>query len=302
MIQNINKSINKQKQTFYTVNEVSELMKFLIAKLPDTSRNSIKSLLTHQQIFVNNQIVTKYNYMLEAGDQVSINKNKPEIANKYHGLRILFEDQHIIVIEKDAGLLSIATDRERQQTAYFILNQHVRNVNPKNHVYIVHRLDKDASGVMMFAKSIEVQKKMQSEWEKSVIDRRYSVVVEGKVEQNEGTITSWLKESIALIMYSYNFDNGGQKAITHYKVLKNNENFTLLEVKLDTGRKNQIRVHMKDIGHSIVGDKKYGATSSPLKRLGLHANILSFSHPVSNEMLCFESPVPFRFIELLSRR
>jgi len=161
-------------------------------------------------------------------------------------------------------------------------------------------LDKDASGVMMFAKSINVQEIMQRNWQQNIVDRRYSVLVEGKIENDEGTHISWLKESSALIMYSYKWDNGGQKAITHYKVISKNEDYSLLEVKIDTGRKNQIRVHMKDLNHSIVGDKKYGSTQNPIKRMGLHAMSLAFTHPITNENLKFESPVPKSFLSLCS--
>ena len=180
------------------------------------------------------------------------------------------------------------------------MDQLERKANRKNRVYIVHRLDKDSSGVMMFAKSIEIQERLQNDWQKAIIDRRYVVVAEGIVENMEGTITSWLKESSALIMYSYKFDNGGQKAITHYNVLKKNEDFTLLEAKLDTGRKNQIRVHMQSLGHSIIGDKKYGATQNPIKRLGLHALLLAFKHPVTGEDMRFETPIPKSFLSLFN--
>lgn len=270
-------------------------MKFLLTQMPDKSRNTIKSILAHRQISVNNQVITKFDYPLEAGQQVKVNWNKVEEEPRYNGLKILYEDPYIIVIDKQAGLLSIATAKERQQTAYFILTEHVRKVNRKNRVYIVHRLDKDSSGVMMFAKSIEVQEILQRDWEKAVIDRKYVVVVEGMVEEPQGTIISWLKESSALIMYSCKFDNGGQKAITHYQVLKKSEDYTLLEAKLETGRKNQIRVHMQSIGHSIIGDKKYGSTQNPIKRLGLHALLLAFKHPVTGEEMRFETNIPKNF-------
>lgn len=270
-------------------------MKFLLTQMPDKSRNTIKSILAHRQISVNNQVITKFDYPLEAGQQLRVNWNKVEEEPRYNGLKILYEDSYIIIIDKQSGLLSIATAKERQQTAYFILTEHVRKVNRKSRIHIVHRLDKDSSGVMMFAKSIEVQEMLQRNWEKAVIDRKYVVVVEGMVEEPQGTIISWLKESSALIMYSCKFDNGGQKAITHYQVLKKNEDYTLLEAKLETGRKNQIRVHMQSIGHSIIGDKKYGATQNPIKRLGLHALLLAFKHPVTGEDMRFETNIPKSF-------
>jgi 23S rRNA pseudouridine1911/1915/1917 synthase len=294
------KSTGKNKTFCFQVVEKNLLMKFLLTQMPDKSRNTIKSLLAHRQVSVNNQIISKFDYPLEPDQQVKVNWNKVEEVPHYHGLKILYEDTSIIVIDKQSGLLSIATAKERQQTAYFILTEHVRKVNRKNRVYIVHRLDKDSSGVMMFAKSVEIQEKLQNDWQKAVIDRRYVVVVEGIVENTEGTITSWLKESSALIMYSYKYDNGGQKAITHYNVLKKSEDFTLLDIKLETGRKNQIRVHAQSIGHSIIGDKKYGATQNPIKRLGLHALLLAFKHPITGEDMRFETPIPKSFLSLFN--
>jgi len=294
------KSAGKNKSLCFQVVEKALLMKFLLAQMPDKSRNTIKSILAHRQVSVNNQVISKFDYPLEPGQQVKVNWNKVEEVPRYNGLKILYEDQYIIVIDKQPGLLSIATAKERQQTAYFILTEHVRKTNRKNRIYIVHRLDKDSSGVMMFAKSIEIQEKLQNDWQKAIIDRRYVVVVEGIVENMKGTITSWLKESSALIMYSYKFDNGGQKAITHYNVLKKSEDYTLLEATLETGRKNQIRVHMQSLGHSIIGDKKYGATQNPIKRLGLHALLLAFKHPVTGEDMRFETPIPKSFLSLFN--
>jgi len=290
----------KQKKNIFPVIEPSELMKFLVEQMPDKSRTTIKSFLAHKQVSVDNQIITQYNYQLRSSQQVKLNFGKTQEIIKYKGLKILFEDDDIIVIDKEPRLLSIATEKERKETAYFILTEHVRKMGRNNRVFIVHRLDKDASGVMMFAKSINIQEIMQRNWQQNIVDRKYAVLVEGKMENDEGTHISWLKESSALIMYSYKFDNGGQKAITHYKVISKNDDYSLLEVKIDTGRKNQIRVHMKDLNHSIVGDKKYGSTQNPIKRMGLHAMSLEFTHPVTNENLKFESPIPKSFLSLIN--
>jgi 23S rRNA pseudouridine1911/1915/1917 synthase len=291
----------KLKEISFFVTQTSELLNFLIAQMPDKSRNTIKSFLIHKQVTVDNHEVSKYNYALIPDQQVKITIGKKvEEIIKYHGLKILFEDAYIIVIDKEAGLLSIATEKERRQTAYFILTEHVRKTKRNDRVFIVHRLDKDASGVMIFAKSVEMQEILQRNWEQAKVNRRYAALVEGKMENQEGTYISWLKESSALIVYSYNFDNGGQKAITHYKLIKVNDNYSLLEVKIDTGRKNQIRVHMKDLGHSIVGDKKYGSTQNPIKRMGLHATSLTFQHPVTNKEMRFESPIPGSFMKLVN--
>ncbi|MCO5388226.1 MAG: RNA pseudouridine synthase [Desulfosporosinus sp.] len=162
----------------------------------------------------------------------------------------------------------------------------------------MHRLDRETSGVMMFAKSEKVQQLLQKAWKEAVLERTYVVVVEGMVTKEEGTITSWLTESKAFIMYSSRTPNDGQKAITHYRVLKKNKHYSLLEVELETGRKNQIRVHMKDIGHSVIGDKKYGATKHPIGRIGLHARVLAFKHPITGEVVRYETDIPKEFLNL----
>lgn len=293
---------SNQKELKFTVENPIELMEFLTKQFPDKSRNTIKSYLIHKQVSVDRQITSQYNYMLKENQLVTIKTgSKVQETYKYNGLKIVFEDDYIIVIDKEDGLLSIATEKERRQTAYFILTEHVRKLNRKQRVYIVHRLDKDASGIMIFAKSVEMQEILQDNWQKNKVSRYYAVLVEGKMENTEGTQISWLIESKAFIMYSYSYDNGGQKAITHYKVVKSNEEYSLLEVNIETGRKNQIRVHMKDLKHSIVGDKKYGASQNPIKRLGLHAASLEFIHPFTQEKMKFESSIPISFTNLLNK-
>jgi|SRR5680860_56373 len=291
----------KEKQTHLEVTENTELMKFLLGAVPNKSRSDIKSLLAHHQISVDNEITTQYNYPLEIGQQVVVTWTKVLMEKQPQGLNIVYEDSDIIIIEKQAGLLSIATVTEKEQTAYSILSEHVKKRNPKNKIFVLHRLDRDTSGVMMFAKSEKVQQLLQNAWKEVVLERSYVAVVEGTVGQEEGTIISWLTESKAFIMYSSRTPNGGQKAVTHYKVLQKNKNYSLLEVKLETGRKNQIRVHMKDIGHSVIGDKKYGATKHPISRLGLHARVLAFSHPITGEDVRYETDIPKEFLNLFSQ-
>lgn len=297
---NLSKRVIKDKQTSLKVTEGIELMKFLLAQLPGKGRNHIKLLLAHRQISVDNEVITQFNYPLEVGQQVMVNWTKVQGESGLQGLKILFEDQYLLVIEKQAGLLSIATTKEKDQTAYSILSRHVKKENPKNRIFIVHRLDKDTSGAMMFAKNQDVQQLLQKSWKEIVNERSYVVVVEGAVTKKQGTITSWLKESKTLIMYSSPVPNEGQKAITHYQVLQKNSNFTLLEVELETGRKNQIRVHMQDLGHSIIGDKKYGAAKNPINRLALHARVLTFRHPVTGQEMHFETNIPKQFLTLFN--
>jgi 23S rRNA pseudouridine1911/1915/1917 synthase len=195
-------------------------------------------------------------------------------------------------------VLSIATEKQKDNTAYSTLSDHVKRQDPRNRIFVVHRLDRETSGLMMFAKSEKVQKLLQESWNETIEQRTYLAVVEGYVQKREDTIVSYLVESKALIVYSNKNAEVGQKAITHYEVIKSNKNFSLLKVNLETGRKNQIRVHAKDIGHSVVGDEKYGAKSDPIKRLGLHAWVLAFKHPITGKDLNFETEIPAKFIGL----
>jgi 23S rRNA pseudouridine1911/1915/1917 synthase len=288
----------KGKQTFLRVTGPTELMKFLMAQMPDKSRKTIKSLLAHNQVSVDDKITSQFNHPLKAGQQVRVNFSKVLQVTKDKGLKIIFEDPSVIVIDKDPGLLSIATDKEKERTAYRILSDQLKLTDPKARIFVVHRLDRDASGILMFAKSKEIQQILQHAWKEDVIERSYVVVVEGKVLQAQGTITSWLKENKARAMYSSLTPDDGQKAVTHFRVLKSNDEYSLLQVRLETGRKNQIRVHMKDLGHSIIGDKKYGATQNPVNRLGLHARVLVFRHPITGKELHFETPTPRKFLRL----
>jgi 23S rRNA pseudouridine1911/1915/1917 synthase len=286
------------RQTQLNVVKPGELMKFLIEKMPDKSRNNIKSLLTHHQVLVDGQAVTQYNYPLQVGQEVTVNWALVREKKPVRGLQILYEDADIIIIDKPAGLLSIASDKEKERTAYHQLTEYVRTKDPENRIFIVHRLDRETSGVMLFAKNEDIKRSLQDNWKEAIVDRAYIAVVEGKVERKEGRIKSWLQETKTRLVYSSSSPGEGQEAVTHYKVLQAGAGYSLLEIRLETGRKNQIRVHMKDIGHSIIGDKKYGAMTNPIGRLGLHAHILAFYHPVSGELIRFETEVPKKFSQL----
>ncbi len=285
--------------TIFKVTEPIGLLKFLILNVPGKSRNTVKSLLAHRQVWVGKQIETQFDFPLLAGNEVSVSAERPAEETRYRGLRILFEDSSVIVIEKEAGLLSIASAKDSIHTAYSILSNHVKRENPQNRIFIVHRLDRDTSGVMMFAKSEKVQTILQKDWQENVSERTYVAIVEGRVENDKETIRSFLKENKAMIVYSTMDSENGDEAITHYKVLKRKEQYSLLEVELETGRKNQIRVHMKDIGHSVVGDEKYGSKTDPLGRMGLHARVLAFKHPLTGKTCRFETAIPARFSRLM---
>ncbi len=295
----LRKKVGQERQTLLLVDEPNELMKFLIEKIPAKGRNNIKSLLTHRQVLVDGQVVSQYNHPLGVGQEVLIKWSLVRDEEQDRGgLKIIYEDPLIIVIDKPAGLLSIASDKEKEYTAYHQLTDYVRRDDPDQRIFIVHRLDRDTSGVMLFAKNEEVKHQLQGAWKDIVVDRAYVAVVEGRVENQEGTVKSWLKETKTKLMYSSTKPGDGLEAITHYKVLQTSAEYSLLEIRLETGRKNQIRVHMKDLGHSIIGDKKYGAHSNPIARLGLHAHILAFHHPLSGELMRFETEVPKKFTRL----
>jgi 23S rRNA pseudouridine1911/1915/1917 synthase len=287
------------KRTIFEVKDPSELMNFLMNSMPGKSRNSIKSFLAHRQVFVDNKVVTRHDHPLRPGQQVLVDRNLQHAEITHNELKILFEDAFIIVIEKEHGLLSVPSGARKEITAQGILNELVKKIKPDYKVFPVHRLDRATSGVMMFAKNIRLQHEMRDNWMKIVSERTYMAVVQGQVERDKDTVISWLKENMGKIMYSTKDTINGKKAVTHYKVLNRSKKYSLLEVELETGRKNQIRVHMQDIGHSIVGDEQYGATENPINRLGLHARVLAFQHPVSGEKMRFESPVPRSFLSLV---
>ena len=282
----------------YTVKEPTNILSFIQQIHSGKSRSAVKSMLKHRQVAVNDVRIAIDTTPLSIGDVVTINTGMvPEkLTNPL--LRVIFEDDHLIVVDKKAGLLSVGTEREREQTAYAILKAYVKSAGEHNKVFVLHRLDRDTSGVMMFAKSKEIQEQMQRSWNDVVTDRRYVLVVGGRVENNEGQITTWLTEGNTFETKSSFTPNGGQRSTTYYRVLHRSSQYTMLEATLDTGRKNQIRVHMKDLGHSIVGDKKYGGVKSPFERLGLHAHILEFVHPVTGAKHRFESRIPRQFTDL----
>lgn len=289
---------DSEKKTRLQVLEPAELMIFLMDRMPDQSRNNIKSLLSHGQIVVDGKIVQQYNYLLQAGQEVLVHWSPIRVKEADEGLNIIYEDADLIVIDKSEGLLTIASDKEKEQTAYHILMNYVRKTNKMERIFIVHRLDRETSGVMLFAKNAEIKNLFQNRWKEIMVDRAYIAVVEGQIRIKEDTIKSWLLETRTKIMYSSSKPGDGLEAVTNYKVMQNTENYSLLEIHLETGRKNQIRVHMQDIGHSIIGDKKYGSKTNPIGRLALHAQKLAFRHPVTKELMRFETEIPPKFLQL----
>ena len=287
--------MKEKRNLTFKVKEQNELMKFLIENLPNKNRNNIKSLLKNKQVLVDGAAISQFNHPLNPGQEVMITESR--FSDKdMKGIKVIYEDEYLIAVEKASGILSIATDKEKEKTAYNIVKNYVKSRNPLEKLFIVHRLDRETSGVMIFAKIEEMQQILQTNWQKMVLERTYVAVVEGKVEKNSDTIVSYLKENSAFVTFSSDKEiEGSKKAITHYTVLKRSKGFSLVEANIETGRKNQIRVHMQSLGHSVVGDKKYGATTNPLSRLGLHAKSIIFKHPKTGKVLSFQTGIPAKF-------
>ena len=283
----------------YTVKEETPLLEFLFAAMPHRKRTSVKELLRHNSIKVGSMVTTQFDLPLQPGSEVHVNLSRewPRFYNRR--VQLVYEDEDIIVINKGYGLLSMGNDRVKEGTAFSILKDYVKWQDPRNKIFIVHRLDRDTSGLMMFARHPEAKDTMQHNWNNMVMERKYLAVVEGKVEQEEGVVRSYLAENSQYEVYSTQNPDEGQLAVTRYRVLKRGNGYSLLEVSLDTGRKNQIRVHMKDLGHPIAGDRKYGAKSSPIHRLALHAQTLRFVHPITRREMSFTTPVPASFASMV---
>ena len=299
--------MRRKQDTSFRVEAATELMHFLLAKLGGMTRTSVKQLLSQRRVTVNAGIQTRHDTPLKAGDVVQVMQGRGNTDLRHPKLRVIYEDAALIVVEKKNGLLTVPYNpKSSEMTAYSILKEYVKKQSYSATVHVVHRLDRETSGVLVFAKSAELQEYMRTYWKQLVSKRTYVALVEGHLEKKEGTITSWLTEdSQTAMVYSSKTDNGGQKAITNYKVLKTTTigegdqeiPISLVELNLETGRTNQIRVHMQSIGHPVMGDRKYGHGNefSPIDRLCLHARTLEFIHPMTEKKVRFETPLPKEF-------
>lgn len=283
----------------YHVTEDAPLLDFLIGAMPQRKRSAVKNLLGHNQIAVNGIPTTQFDMPLKEGDEVKANLTREFRVFYNRRLKLVYEDDDIIVVNKGYGLLSMGTDKIKEGTAYSILREYLKWQNPRNMLFIVHRLDRDTSGLMVFAKTQEAKDKLQHNWNNMVISRKYLAVVEGKPEPEEGEVRSYLAENSRFEVYSTDKPEEGQLAVTRYRTLRSRNGYSLMEVSLDTGRKNQIRVHMKDLGHPIAGDRRYGAKSSPIHRMALHAQTLRFIHPITRKDMNFSTPVPASFARMV---
>ena len=278
----------------YIVAEEQPLLQFLLATLP-LSRNKIKATLQGQGIRVDGKTVTQFDFLLRPGMKVAVSKTKHNRQTfKSRWLKIVYEDRWLIVIDKQPGILSMVAGHS-SLSVKTVLDDYFRRTRQKCNAHVVHRLDRDTSGLMVYAKDMDTEQILEHNWHDIVYDRRYVAILSGEMENDEGTIANWLKDNHAYITYSSPTDNGGKYAVTHYHVLHRTTDHSLVEFKLETGRKNQIRVHAADMGHPVCGDVKYGNGDDPLHRLCLHAFLLCFTHPVTNKPMEFETPIPTVF-------
>ena len=298
------RSNNIQITNQFVVKQACILFVFLQSRMTSLSRNNIKHLLSNKQVLLDGSPVSQFDFMLAKGDIVQISKqpvHKTVKEKKSDLPEIIYEDDEMVVINKPSGLLSISNEKEISKTAFRIMQDYVCLKKPKNRIYVVHRIDKETSGVLVFIKNEKLRNALQLHWNDYVKTRKYIAIVEGKMPESTGKIVTWLKKSETNLMYSSK-SKQGQKSITNYKVIKDNGRFSMLEVDIDTGRKNQIRVHLKESGHTIVGDNKYGPALDPLNRLGLHAYILEFEHPFNHKIYSFKAKIPVCFNQVFKMR
>ena len=279
-----------------TVKENAPLLEYLINNVSE-SRSKLKATLQGRGIAVNGRMVTQFDYQLKAGDKIIISRHKKQNQFKSRYVKIVYEDRWLVVVEKNIGILSMAAGHSSLNVKS-VLDDYFLKSRQKCRAHVVHRLDRDTSGLMVYAKDIETEQILEHNWHQIVYDRRYVAVVSGEMEQNNGTIANWLKDNKAYITYSSPTDNGGKYAVTHFQVLNRTTEHSLVEYKLETGRKNQVRVHSADMGHPVCGDMKYGNGDDPLHRLCLHAYMLCFTHPVTGEPMEFSTPIPTAFRSL----
>ena len=281
----------------FVVSQEQPLLEFLLENVKQ-SRTKIKATLQGRGIKVDGKTVTQFDFTLRPGMKVAVSRskrNQQEFKNRY--VKIVYEDRWIIVIEKNIGILSMAAGHSSLNVKS-VLDDYFKKSRQKCTAHVVHRLDRDTSGLMIYAKDIDTEQALEHDWHNIVYDRRYVAVLSGEMEEDQGTMESWLKDNKAYITYSSPVDNGCKLAISHFSVLDRTTEHSLVEFKLETGRKNQIRVHAADMGHPVCGDPKYGNGDDPIHRLCLHAWLLCFYHPVTGEPMEFETPVPTAFRQL----
>lgn len=286
----------KESYDNYVVQEESTLLDWLLTNLNE-SRTKIKATLKGRGIKVNGKQITRHDFPLVPGMKIAVSKTKRNNTLRSRYVKIVYEDAYIIVVEKNVGILSMPAGHHSLNVKA-VLDEYFHKTKQPCQAHVVHRLDRDTSGLMIYAKDKKTEFSLQADWKGTVYDRRYVAVVSGVMEQDEGTIDSWLKDNKSYFSYSSSTDNGGKYAVTHFYTLDRSPQHSLVEFKLDTGRKNQIRVHAADMGHPVCGDPKYGNGDDPIGRLCLHAYVLCFYHPVTHEPMEFQARIPQNFIQL----
>lgn len=287
---------NPQDYTYLQVEYEAPLLEYLLKNIK-MSRNKIKDTLQGRGIKVGGKTITQFDYQLKRGDKIAISKSKRNDTFKSKWVKIVYEDRYLIVVEKMPGILSMA-GAHTTLNVKSVLDDYFQRTRQRCRAHTVHRLDRDTSGLMVYAKDMETEQILEHNWHDIVFDRRYVAVVSGEMEEDNGTVANWLKDNKAYVTYSSPVDNGGKYAVTHYQTLDRTTEHSLVEFKLETGRKNQIRVHTADLGHPVCGDVKYGNGDDPIHRLCLHAYMLCFYHPATNEPMEFSTPIPVAFRKL----
>lgn len=266
------------------------LLAWLLKSLHPMKRTRVKQLLQHGRVYVNGSPAARHDHPLRPGDQVAITRDTTgDRSLERRGIFVCFEDDALIVIEKPSGLLTVATAAEKTDTAFARLNTH-RTARRQDKPFVVHRLDRDTSGLLLFAGSAAIRDQLQAKWPE--VTKTYLAIVEGRPKTDQGTIDNFLKEGRDLRVRTSSESSGARHAITHYRVISERGPYTLLEVRLETGRKHQIRVHLAGLGCPVIGDMVYGSASNPVGRLGLHAHRLSLAHPITGDALELTSPLP----------
>lgn len=288
-------SHDKSQYTIFRVKEEAPLLDFIQQSLQGISRSKAKAILQGGGVRVERKNITQFDYPLKPGMMVEISKRKKGVQLVSKFVKLVYEDRHICVVEKSVGILSMATDHH-QFCVKTVLDDYFHKSRQRCTAHVVHRLDRDTSGLLVYAKTIEAEQILEHNWRQIVTDRRYVALASGRMEQEHGTISSWLKDNKAYFTYSSPVDNGGKYAVTHFRTLRTTDKHSLVELKLETGRKNQIRVHLQDLRHPVCGDIKYGNGDDPCGRLCLHAFRLDFYHPITGEHLHFETPLPKAFL------
>lgn len=300
MIKKQNPFFRKARYEQMEVREEAPLLEWLLANLSQ-SKSKTKATLHNHGVKVNRRLVTKFDYMLKPGDHVSISTSKKNDTFQSKHVKLVYEDRYLVVVEKNNGILSMAAGHTSLNVKK-VLDDYFHKSHQKCTAHVVHRLDRDTSGLMIYAKSMEVEQLLEHDWHNIVYDRRYIAVLSGQMEDNEGVIANWLKDNKAYVTYSSPVDNGGKYAVSHFHVLDRSANHSLVEFKLETGRKNQIRVHAADMNHPVCGDIKYGNGDDPIHRLALHAYVLCFYHPLTHQPMEFTTSIPVSFRKVFAKR